>query len=341
MNADEGAGGNTGDRRPTIHDVAHRAGVSRQTVTRAINDMSGISAATRDTVLRAAEELRYVPSRFGRGLVGRGQPTIGLMIGDLGNAFYPEIATALVRHAGAHGWNVVLAEIGGSDPRAVARDLAGRSDALVGYGVPGTSGSLAPARVPAVRLDLPAGQEDPGGVRFAFAGALVDLVSHLAAQGVHRPVVVDEPDGTGPSTRALELASALAPLTDSGDPADVAILEAVPSAGDLGHALAPTLDGPAAADLLLAWNDALALRTLKALRLRGVKVPEQVRVVGIDALPLGTLVTPELTTLGVDLDEVSRVALELVEGMYLGRIPLTGPDAVRSVDYHLVLRESA
>ena len=60
-------------RRAGILDVAERAGVSRQTVTRAMNDMPGINAATKQRVLEAARELHYRPSRFGRGLVTRGR----------------------------------------------------------------------------------------------------------------------------------------------------------------------------------------------------------------------------------------------------------------------------
>ena len=68
------------DRRATIIDVAARAGVSRQTVSRALNDMPGISGETRERVLAAAKELNYRPSRFGRGLVEQGPTTLGLVV---------------------------------------------------------------------------------------------------------------------------------------------------------------------------------------------------------------------------------------------------------------------
>ena len=87
----------TSARRATIIDVAARAGVSRQTVSRAMNDLPGISAATRDRVLAAAKELNYRPSRFGRGLVEQGPPTLGLVVGSLSNSYYAELGAAVVR----------------------------------------------------------------------------------------------------------------------------------------------------------------------------------------------------------------------------------------------------
>ena len=83
-------------RRTTIIDVAERAGVSRQTVSRAMNGMPGISTATRTTVLEAAKELNYRPSRFGRGLVEQGPTTLGLVVSDLSNSYFAELGAAVL-----------------------------------------------------------------------------------------------------------------------------------------------------------------------------------------------------------------------------------------------------
>ena len=87
----------------TINDVAAAAGVSRQTVTRAMNAMPGIMPATKDRVLAAAQRLRYRPSRFGRGLVKAEHRTLGLVLDDLTNPFYPELASAVIGAAGRAG----------------------------------------------------------------------------------------------------------------------------------------------------------------------------------------------------------------------------------------------
>jgi DNA-binding LacI/PurR family transcriptional regulator len=80
---------------------------------------------------------------------------------------------------------------------------------------------------------------------------------------------------------------------------------------------------------------------LSACRAAGVDVPGDVRVAGVDGLPLGELVTPTLTTLAVDLDEVAREALGLAVAMVAGSAPRSGPAVERTVRHRLLLRASA
>ncbi|MDN6400113.1 MAG: LacI family transcriptional regulator, partial [Brachybacterium sp.] len=150
-------------RRVTIIDVAERAGVSRQTVSRAMNDLVGISAETRERVLAAATELNYRPSRFGRGLVEQGPITLGLVVEDLSNAYFAELGAAVVRACAPYGWNVVLADaLHAPHPERVAGDLARRVDALVGYGVL-TADIRGTGGMPVVQLDGRAAQLAEGG----------------------------------------------------------------------------------------------------------------------------------------------------------------------------------
>lgn len=322
-----------GGRRATIIDVASRAGVSRQTVSRAINDLPGISQDTRQRVLSAAEELNYRPSRFGRGLVSAGPPTLGLLVDDLGNAFFPEIARAVIREASTRGWNVVVAEAGAApDPEAVGRDLARRADALVGYSLPRSTGEAVPARMPLVRLDAPP-QERGAGVVFEDSAAIADLGRHLRAQGVRTTAVLDTA-AEGPSPRGRRLAEGLAA---QGIDVRCVPLAAQGVEGQLAACggAAPTVDA------LVCWNDVHALTALKLLTARQVAVPGDVRLVGVDGLALGTLVTPELTTLGVPMDELARAAVDLVEALFGGRLAPDDPDATPSVAYRLMVRGSA
>ena len=75
---------------------------------------------------------------------------------------------------------------------------------------------------------------------------------------------------------------------------------------------------------MLAYNDLLAIGALGVLRHRGRRVPEDVRVIGIDGLSIGDLVVPRLSTLAVDMAEVGRLATELALGMCSGELPLSG-----------------
>lgn len=328
-------------RRATIVDVARRAGVSRQTVTRALNGMSGISAATRERVLAAAEDLAYRPSRSGRALVRTETPVIGLLVSDLANAFFSELATAMIREAGRRGWSVIIAE--SSAEAGPVEGLGERVDALVGYAPigRGAPGNLA---VPVVLLDAPA-DADPrhGRVELHVQDALEDLVAHLRGVGVRRPAVLDSGAGE-PSGRARLLLEALSRL-GGAQPLIEMVDEGLP-APQLAAAREAALDRLLAqgTDLVVAFNDRFALEILRGLRLRGVRVPQQVRVVGIDGLALGTLVTPTLTTLASDFHEIARHAVDLAIGIYERSIRPGqdgGEAAVRHLSYRLVVRESA
>jgi DNA-binding LacI/PurR family transcriptional regulator len=114
-----------------------------------------------------------------------------------------------------------------------------------------------------------------------------------------------------------------------------------PTAEQAAAATERLLAADAPPDVIIAFNDVMALGVLSACRRAGVDVPGEVRVVGVDGLPLGALVTPTLTTLEVDVDEVARQALELAVGMVTSRVPRSGADAERTVRHRLVLRESA
>src|SRR5699024_5837738 len=247
-------------RRATIIDVAQRAGVSRQTVSRAMNDLPGISAGTREKVLAAAQELNYRPSRFGRGLVEQGPVTLGLVVEDLSNAYFAELGAAVVRACAPHGWNVVLAEaLHAPHPERVAADLARRVDALVGYGVL-TADIRGGGGMPVVQLDGRESHLAEGGVvELARTEAMAELAAHLAESGARRPVVLDLVGGLGRS-RSLALAAALRPLVDGGE---VPVREIDARTGHR-DSLEEILAG--GVDTIVAFNDELAVRLLRALR---------------------------------------------------------------------------
>ena len=178
-------------RRPTIKDVARQVGVSFQTVSRAINDKPEIDPQTRRRVLEAARELGYRPSRHARGLVSPTLSTVGVIVPDLVNPYFPEMISGVIDAAAERGWTVVVATSTGhrDDEARLLRSLAGQVDAVVGYlnhtgetgageggaGEGGADGPGAPD-VPLVLLD----QEAPGPGR---AGVRVD-VGHGVRAGI-------------------------------------------------------------------------------------------------------------------------------------------------------------
>ncbi|MBA8794361.1 DNA-binding LacI/PurR family transcriptional regulator [Friedmanniella endophytica] len=330
------------DGRATIVDVAAAAGVSRQTVTRAMNDMPGISPRTKARVLAAAQELQYRPSRFGRGLVKPSQRTLGLLVTDLTNPYYPELASAVIGAAAERGWSVVLAEEKhATDHRRQVRELAGQVDALVGY-----VGAEHPGRgedtderlgVPLVQVDVEPHQTDHGGVVFSPRLGVEQAIEHLAGFGVRRPVMIDSAGPDLPSRRGRLFVDGWA--ARGVDALWIPAGDATVTTGVSG--LERALGERPDLDAVLAFNDVMALGVLSALRGHGIGVPDQVRVIGVDGLSLGELANPRLTTIAIDLAVVARLAVELAVGMDGGTVPRSGPGARRSVSYQLHVRESA
>ncbi|GAA0321818.1 substrate-binding domain-containing protein [Kineococcus aurantiacus] len=301
-------------RAATIVDVARAAGVSRQTVTRAVNDMAGISAATRERVLAAARELNYHPSRFGRGLVKPSARTLGLLVGDLTNPYYADLASTVLRLAADRGWNVVMAE-----PGSVA-DLVGGADAVVGFtGLALDRPGPGAPNLPVVEIDPPRVQPGHGRVELERATATGDAVRHLLGRGVRRPVVMDLP---GSTSRGRAFTAAFR----------AAGVEPVAAPREAGWADLRDLDP----DALVAFNDLDGFRLLRDLARDGVGVPERVKVVGVDGLAVGEFVTPRLSTLAIDLAEVARAALDLVVELSERR----AGDPVRVVPHRFVARDS-
>ncbi|WP_380170015.1 LacI family DNA-binding transcriptional regulator [Kineococcus sp. DHX-1] len=300
--------------RATIVDVARAAGVSRQTVTRAVNDMPGINPVTRERVLAAVRELNYHPSRFGRGLVKPSARTLGLVVGDLTNPYYADLAATVLRLAAERGWNVVMAE-----PGSVA-DLVGAADAVVGF----TGLALEPPgagapNLPVVEIDPPRVHPGHGRIEFERRTATRDAVRHLLERGTRRPVVLDTASRSSRGRTFLEA------FGEEG-------VDAVVADRDTPWPELAPLDP----DALVAFNDLDGFRLLRELEAHGTGVPGDVRVVGVDGLALGDFVTPRLSTLAIDLAEVGRAALDLV-------VELSGGPAAnltRVVPHRFVVRDS-
>jgi len=305
---------NPSARAATIVDVARAAGVSRQTVTRAMHDMPGINPQTRERVLAAARDLNYHPSRFGRGLVKPAAKTLGLLVGDLTNPYYAELASTVLRLAAERGWNVVMGEADS------APDLAGGSDALIGFtGLALDSPTTGAPNLPVVEIDPPREHPGHGRIEFERATATREAVEHLRAAGVRRPIVLDR---LGPSPRGQAFIDA---FLDAG--LEPLVRDRTTPWSELAA------DRP---DALVAFNDLDAFGLLNDLRAGGLKVPDDVRVVGVDGLAVGEFVTPRLSTLAIDLAEVARTALDLVVELSQG----STTDLVRVIPHRFLARDS-
>lgn len=325
-------------KRATILDVAAAAGVSRQTVTRAMNDMAGISQDTRERVRRLATELGYTPSRFAKGLVQGARISVGLAIPDLTNPYFPAFASSVVEAATNRGWNVVVDDYGHGTGSALdaAERLAPQVDALIGYlGQESEMAQSAMGRRPVVGLDYPAGRS-AGGISFDYHYAARLALNHLVSLGCRKIAYLDSDQG-GPAGGRGAAAAAVA----AGIGIQLRRCEAGASAAGAKAAVAARLAAQEEIDGLLTFNDLMAAGALKALQEAGRAVPGDCPVIGMDGIPLGELLTPELTTLSLDLRAVGRAAVDLLDGLLSGSVEAGSDEAHLVLQHTLVRRQSA
>jgi LacI family transcriptional regulator len=297
--------------RAVMSDVARLAGVSHQTVSRVLNNHPSVRDETRQRVLRAIRQLDYRPNALARGLAGRRLRVIGVVSFD--TILYGPAATLLAveraaRHAGYGITIVTLEELDQVSVADAVSRLAEQAVAGVVIIAPLLTAAAAvthlPTGVPAVVVESDAAGNLPTFSVDQIAGARL-AVEHLLALG-HRTVwhvsgprdwleARDRVDGW---RQVLESAGRSVPPVISGDWS--------PRSGyDAGNRLAARTDVTA----VFCANDQQALGMLRALHEHGVDVPGDVSVVGFDDIPEAEYLSPPLTTVRQDFDEVGRRCL--------------------------------
>ncbi|WP_319942576.1 LacI family DNA-binding transcriptional regulator [Nocardia aurantia] len=329
-----------GVRPAVMTDVAKLAGVSHQTVSRVLNGSPQVRQETRDRVLRAVEELGYRPNAMARGLVSRRSKVLGVVTFD--TILYGPASMMLgierAARAAGHGVSIVTLE------RVDRHGVLDAVNTLADQGVDGViilAPQLAaaaalhnlPARLVAVAVQaghdagLPAASMDQHeGSRLA--------VEHLLALGHETVWHVSGPNGwleardrVDGYRRTLEAAGARIPPMISGD-----------WSARSGYEAGLVLAGQPGVTAVFAGNDQMALGLLRAFTERGIRVPDDVSVVGFDDIPEAAYLSPPLTTVRQDFDEVGRRSMQLLLQLleYDGEIP--DPPAVLPT---LVVRDSS
>jgi len=303
--------------RVTMADVAREAGVSLMTVSRVINHKDDVSATTRQHVLEVIELLGYRPSGIARGLATQRTGTLGLVVLDVANPFFADVARGAEEQAYVEGYNVFLCNTD-EDPQrelAVLQSLEEkRVDGVVLCSSRLDSRELyaALARHPAVVL-VNRRLEDDG-----VSTVLVDDVAggqaatqHLLQAG-HRAVgfLAGPPASHSGRERAKGYRAALA---DAGLPYNPAWVQPCSPVVQSGYEAAQgLLTAHPELTALFCYNDLVAVGALRACADLGRRVPDDLAIVGFDDISLAALVTPPLTTCCVARYELGTQAMQLL-----------------------------
>jgi DNA-binding LacI/PurR family transcriptional regulator len=326
-------------KRVSMADVAHRAGVSAQTVSRVANGFPGVVDATRQQVLEAMHEMGYRPNGAARALKRGEFRTLGVIMFSLSNTGNSRRLEAIATHAAREGYGITLIPVALPTEAAVL----GAFSRLEELAVDGIVVVMEVHLLDAASVVLPPGTpvlvaDSDAGDRYSVvdsdqADGARQAVQHLLDLG-HRTVWhVSGPQGSYAAERrasawkqTLETVGADVPPMLHGD-------WSAESGYQAGLSIADAADCTA----VFVSNDQMALGVLRALHERGARVPEDVSVVGFDDIPDSSSFFPPLTTVHQDFAEVGRRCVTGVLRQIRGNPSKSG---VTLVPTRLVLRAS-
>ena len=306
-------------------DVARLAGVSHQTVSRVLNEHPNVRPLTRDKVLAAIRELAYRPNAAARTLVTRRTHTLGVITAD--TMLYGPTSMLYGFERAAHdAYFVSVASL----PSLDRRSMLDAVDRFIGQGIEGivviatqdtAVAALAhvPAEVPLVAVGC--------GTRASVTSVAIDNMAGAAAAtryllGMgHRTVnhvagpssCLDAKERVDGWRQAVREAGALEPAVLAGD-----------WSASSGYGLGSRLAAEPGLTAIFCANDTMALGVMRALAERGLRVPDDVSIVGFDDVPEAGFYLPPLTTVRQDFGEVGRQALSTLVDRMSGAIP-AGP----------------
>ena len=295
--------------KPTIHDVASLAGMSKSLVSLALSGSPKVSAKSRAKIERAAEELGYRRNAAAASLAVRRSQTIGMLVLDLHNPVFAEIVDVVQRAVREHGFSTMLVS-GGNDPEREQTELETLLQfqveglILISHRLPKETLARIAAEVPCVtvtRDDVAvAGMDRVSNDDVAGAGLAVD---HLVAQGHH--TIVHLNGGANPVSEA-RAAGYEAAMRAHGLESKISVV----SGGltdSAGYAAAKKALAQQPTALFVA-NDFAAMGAIAAIEEAGLQVPDDVSVIGYDGISLGALRNINLTSIAQPLAQLGEKA---------------------------------
>lgn len=322
-----------------IREVARLAKVSTATVSRTINGSDKVTAETKERVQRAIDQLKFYPNTWARAL-GSGRSSLyGLIISDITNPFFPELVKSFEDMAVQYGQEVLVANTNYDPARmevCVSRMLQRKVD-----GVAIMTSEMEEKlitefhnrEIPLVFLDTGTAQHLASNIVIDYAAGVNAAVEHIVSLGHRAIAFIAGPSGLRSARIRREAFAAC--LDEKGIGAG--LMEEGNHQVDGGHeAMARLLRGKKRPTAVLASNDMTAIGALGAIHEHGLRVPEDISLVGFDDIHISAFTQPALTTVRLSREEIARVAFR---ALYSSRQD-GGKGAEYTVRPELVVRRS-
>jgi len=303
--------GVTPQRPATIHDVAALSGVAASTVSRALSTPGRVNFRTRARIEAAATELRYVPNAQAKALSSGQTKAVAVLVADITNPFFFDIIRGTQLQLKAAGYTQLLVDTEESDEVEIntVGQLRQTADGIIMTAPRLDDDALATA---AVSMPIVAINRDIPGVASVMLDtptATNQALDHLISLGHTHVAYLSGPDTSSSSQHRW------AALAAAAEERRVTVVR-------LGPFAPRTYSGAAAADALvhsgatagIAFNDLIAIGMLQRLRERGVRVPEDVSIVGCDDIFGADFCSPPLTTVTAPMEQAGRVAVTMLLG---------------------------
>lgn len=327
-------------RGATLRDVARESGVSIASASRVINGIDVVGDELRDRVLKTALRLNYIPHSGARSLVTKRTNTIAVLLPDIFGEFFSELIRGIDVCARTRGFHILVSGSHGEpDEAAIAtRAIVGRVDGLLIMSPSVETFDLAnivPKNLPIVTLSSRSGGYGYGSISVDnFAGAAM-ATQHLFDQGCRDVVHISGPEGNYEAQERIRGYQSVVernggkPRIYVGDFSEKLGFEAV-KAMQAENAIP---------DGIFGANDMLAIGAMMGLREAAISVPEQVKIIGFDDIPVSRLTAPSLSSIRVGIYELGYRGLELLSDALQAADEITQKNI--QITPELIIRDSS
>lgn len=309
----------------TIRDVANAAGVSAATVSRVVNETTAdypVRVETRDRVLAAIDDLGYRPNEMARSLLLKKSGLVGLIVPDISNPYYPDVSRGVEDVANAHDYKVMFCSTDRDTDKArsyVDALLLKRVDGIIVVGggdeVRLSSETIGSYDTKVVLIGRPSGTFPT--VQIDNVGAARTATEHLLGLGHERIGLI------AASSESNSVRERLRGYRESLEGRGIVFDDGLVIDGDFTEAggydaAARLLEVDPPPTGIFAANDRMALGAMAAIADRGLRVPDDVAIVGFDDVPMSSYLRPALTTVSISSAELGARAMEIVLGQVNG-----------------------
>lgn len=299
--------------RISIIDVAKKAGVSIATVSRVINGSNKVKLETKTRVMDVVKELHYSPNPAARGLIMRKTEAIGLLLPDLHGEFFSEVIRGADEAVQAKGYHLIVSSSHNAlkEIEAALRFMRGRVDALVVMSPQIHSDLLLanlPKSLPVVLLNCHSSNPTYDTIMTDGYGGAREMISYLLEQGHRKIALIKGADTNIESQERLRGCQSV--LTENGIALDASFIFSGAFTEESGYTAAKEIlklkSKPTA---IFAFNDAMAIGAIGAIREKGIIIPDEISVCGFDDIPIAQYLNPSLTSVHVPIAELGAMAI--------------------------------